>query len=200
MSVNFSNNYVLHSLVLWSQECMSVNFHYFWRCFRMLTRGAKLGSDALLQQFGQFLRPDISRSELRFCMKLHILVLWSQECMLVNFHDFWRCFDMLIRGANLGSDALFQQFGQFLRPDISRSVLRFCMKLHSLILWSQECMSVNFHDFLRCFDMLTRGAKLDSEALLQQFGHFWEPISHDLFWNFVWNFTVLFYEVKNACW
>src|ERR1017187_3637305 len=113
---------------------MSVNFHDFLRCFDMLTRGAKLGSEALLQQFGQVLRADISRSVLRYCMKLHSLVLLSQECMSVNFHDFLRCFDMLTRGAKLGSEALLQQFGQFLRADISRYVLRFCMKLHSLIL------------------------------------------------------------------
>ena len=102
-------------------------------------------------------------SILIFCMKLHSLVLWNQEYMSVNFHDFWRCFDMLTRGAKLGSEALLQQFGQFLRVDISRSVLRFCMKLHSLILWSQECMSVNFHVFWRCFGMLIRGAKLDKK-------------------------------------
>ena len=28
---------------------------------------------------------------------------------------------------------------------------------------------------------------------------FWEMISHDLFGDIVWNFTVLFYDVKTAC-
>ena len=85
---------------------------------------------------------------------------WTTYYFLQWALQIWKCFDMLIRGANLGSEALLQQFGQFLRADISRSVLRFCVKLHSLVLWRQECMSVNFHDFWRCFDMLTRDAKL----------------------------------------
>ena len=71
-----------------------------------------------------------------------------------------------------------------LRADISRSVLRFCVKLHSHVLRCQDCMSVNFHDFLRCLAMLTRGAKLGLEYSFSSSGNFWEIIFRDLFWDF----------------
>jgi len=38
------------------------------------------------------------------------------------------------------------------------------MKLHSLVLQCQDYMSVNFHDFWRCFAILTKGVKLSSET------------------------------------
>ena len=114
------------------------------------------------------LRDDISRSVWRYCTKLHSLVLRCQHCMSVNFHNFWKWFAIQTRCAKLDSETLLQQSGQFLRDDISWSVLIFCVKLHSLALWCQDCMSVNFHNFWRYFAILTRGAKLSSEALLQK--------------------------------
>ena len=82
-------------------------------------------------------------------------------------HD-WRCFDMLIRDANLGSEALLQREFSFVMFEFWFVMFSFIIFLLYVLL----CFSFQF-----CYVSLSYG----------------------LFWYFVWNFTVLFYENKNTC-
>ena len=100
------------------------------------------------------------------CRKIKIPDLAAKQ----SFRDFWRCFSYVNQRCKVGLRALLQQFGQFLRDNISRSVLRVCMKLHSLVLRCQTTCRSIFIIFEDVCYVNQRGAKLDSEALwLKQF-------------------------------